>query len=245
MTPPNPTVAACIAAMAVDPSRPRLTFYSVAGDRTELSGTVLLNWGAKVAGLLIDELGARIGDTVAVMIPDGWQKAGILLGAWWAGMVVTDSDDAGAAAAFVAQGEDASCDEIFVVSGHPFGFPSTNVAAHQRDYTSSVQIQADQFMSRVAVPDTQSAVLDGLTVGAAGEATWAAAEQLSPTDRVLTVGPWSLTGEVFSNLWGPIAAGAQVIHCADAATADLRHRAVAESATVTIGVTIAGVPRLR
>ena len=72
-----------------DVHRPRLTTYT-AGFRTELSTASLANWSAKVAGLLLDELGAAPGDVVFVGVGAGWQSAPILLGTWWAGLTVTD-----------------------------------------------------------------------------------------------------------------------------------------------------------
>ncbi len=243
MTSPSVAVAAALSAMDTDPSRPRLTAYSATGDRTELSGTVLLNWGAKVAGLLVDELGAGPGDVVSVLTPSHWQTAGILLGSWWAGLSVTDADDASAIAAFVPEGGDSACDEVFVVSGHPLGAPSREVAAHQRDYSSAVLSQADRFSPRFSA--SAVTVESGPTADEAGAQLVAAAAVVSPADRVLTVQPWTVTdGGVFSRLFGLIAGGAAVIHCSDFDTADLVHRAQAEKATATMGIDLPGLPRL-
>src|ERR1700712_2809940 len=123
-----------------DAHRPRLTTYT-SGFRTELSTASLANWSAKVAGLLLDELGCRTGDLVYVGVGAGWQTAPILLGAWWAGLTVTDQDLPEAVAAFVPDGADpglGAADEVFVVSGHPLGAPSQAVAPHQRDFTTVV-----------------------------------------------------------------------------------------------------------
>lgn len=127
-----------------DPRLPRLVVYTDDG-RTELSGATLANWTAKVAGLLGDELGAVAGDVATVRLPAGWQTAPILLGAWWRGMTVTDTDGPSAIAAFVPDGADAAADEVLVVSGHPLGAPSTRVAAHQRDFTTAALPQADRL----------------------------------------------------------------------------------------------------
>ena len=133
-----------------DGHRPRLTTYRD-GFRTELSTASLANWSAKVAGLLVDELGCRPGDVVYVGVDAGWQTAPILLGSWWAGVTVTDTDLPDAVASFVPDGADPSmgaADEVFVVSGHPLGAPSRAVAATQRDFTTAVLPQADRFAAR-------------------------------------------------------------------------------------------------
>ncbi len=136
---------ALLAPLALDdPRLPRLVVHTEDG-RTELSQASLANWTAKVCGLLRDELGAVAGDVVTVMLPAGWQTAPILLGAWWAGLTVTAEDDPNAIAAFVTPGGDASAEEVFVVSGHPLGAASTQVASHQRDFTTAVLPQSDRL----------------------------------------------------------------------------------------------------
>ncbi len=147
----TPVIDTALSSLSLDPSRPRVTGYTADG-RTELSGTVLRNWASKVAGLLIDELGASPGDEVLVTTPAHWQTAGILLGAWWAGLSVSDTDGPDVVAAFVPPGADSDCDEVFVVSGHPLGLGLTGLPVHQRDYTSSVLGQADRFTARATTP---------------------------------------------------------------------------------------------
>ncbi len=239
-----------LAALRSDPSKPRFTGY-VADGRTELSGTVLLNWAAKVAGLLVDELGAAPGALVVVRTPAHWQTAGILLGAWWAGMTVKFDDDPTAIAAFVAPGEDADADEVFVVSGHPLGAPSRDLAGHQRDYTTSVLGQADRFAPRWPVAGAAAVVITSAGIASAdglGDrigSTWAG---LTSADRVLTAGAWSLGSDVVPLLLAPLASGASVIHSLDldpaADHAAWARRARTEKATVSIGVGIADLPRL-
>ena len=94
-----------LAALAVDPSRPRFTGYTALG-RTELSGTVLRNWAAKVAGLLVDELGAGPQDAVLIRTPANWQTAGLVLGALWAGVAISDDPAVTCCAAFVGPDDD-------------------------------------------------------------------------------------------------------------------------------------------
>ena len=49
-----------------NPGQPLVTFYDDAtGERTELSATTYANWVSKTAGVLVDDLGLDVGDTVA------------------------------------------------------------------------------------------------------------------------------------------------------------------------------------
>ncbi|RIJ71405.1 TIGR03089 family protein [Nakamurella silvestris] len=219
---PRHAVEAVIGALSVDPSRPRLTAFDPDGNRTELSGTALLNWASKVAGLLVDELGGEHGDVVVVRSPVGWQTAGILIGAWWAGSTVTSEDSADALAAFVADGGDALADEVFVVSGHPLGAPSRQVKPHQRDYTGAVLGQADRFGSRNSVSPEVLAVSGPPAVTVSEfDRQIRVGSALSAADRVVTGGGWDLPHQVVEQLLAPLAAGASVIVCADWADAGL------------------------
>ncbi len=47
-----------------------------------------LNWAAKTANLLRDELGAGPGSRIAVLLPAHWQTAAVLLGIWYIGAEV-------------------------------------------------------------------------------------------------------------------------------------------------------------
>ena len=107
MADPGVTESLLLPLMRGDAHRPRLTTYA-GGFRTELSTASLANWSAKVAGLLVDELGVGPGELVYVGVGAGWQTAPILLGSWWAGLTVTDLDLPEAVAAFVPDREAAS-----------------------------------------------------------------------------------------------------------------------------------------
>ena len=73
------TVDHLLAAVAADPSRPRLTWYDDAtGERVELSGATLQTWVAKTTHLLDGELGVAAGSRVAVALPRHWTAA-----VWW------------------------------------------------------------------------------------------------------------------------------------------------------------------
>jgi len=80
--------------------KPFLTWYDDArGQRVELSFKTFDNWVAKVANLLVEELGAGPGDRVAAVLVDHWQTAVVLAACWRAGVgVVVVEPGAGGAA---------------------------------------------------------------------------------------------------------------------------------------------------
>lgn len=228
-----------------DGHRPRLTTYA-GGFRTELSTASLANWSAKVAGLLLDELGCRAGDLVFVGVGAGWQSAPILLGTWWAGLTVTDLDLADAAVAFVPDGADPAlghADEVFVVSGHPLGAPSRSVAAHQRDFTTAVLPQADRFAPRSRVGADAVAVRT-----AAGPASvsdlleLAGSTDLAAQARLFSTRPWDLPEGVACTLLAALAVDGSLVH-SDSTDQELIDQASAERATVTAGFDAPGLPR--
>ncbi|MGI8591774.1 MAG: TIGR03089 family protein [Nakamurella sp.] len=228
-----------------DAHRPRLTTYS-GGLRTELSTASLANWSAKVAGLLLDELGCASGSVVYVGVPAGWQSAPILLGAWWAGLTVTDVDTPDAAAAFVPDGADSgvgAADEVFVVSGHPLGAPSLAVAAHQRDFTTAVLPQADRFSNRRLPPDLPAlSAADGVMTVAE---VFAAIEAVAPPagSRLGSIVPWSLPGGVVGTLLAALAVDGSLVQ-SDSTDQLLLDQIAAERATATVGFDAPGLPRL-
>jgi uncharacterized protein (TIGR03089 family) len=79
--------------------KPFLTWYDDArGERVELSYGTFDNWVAKVANLLVEELGAGPGDRVAAVLVDHWQAAVVLAACWRAGVgVVVATPGAGGA----------------------------------------------------------------------------------------------------------------------------------------------------
>lgn len=66
----------------LNPTSPRLTWYGSEGERVELSGRVFDNWVAKTANLLVDELDAQEGTTVALDLPVHWRSLIWLLSIW-------------------------------------------------------------------------------------------------------------------------------------------------------------------
>ena len=236
--------------LRLDPHRPRLTWYSGLG-RTELSTASLANWSAKVAGLLRDELAAPPGATIAVLTTPSWQSAPILLGAWWAGLTVTDRDDPSAVAAFVDGGDDAAADEVFVVSGHPLGAPSTGVEPHQRDFSTAVLAQADRFEPMAPLPAPESAAVttqSGVTTVADLLASARrSAGRIGPGGRVLSMMDMTLPQGVAAGLLGALDADGSLVQVTSdhrPAAAGLAGLARDERVTATLGVDVEGFRRL-
>ncbi|HEY5149260.1 MAG TPA: TIGR03089 family protein [Mycobacterium sp.] len=238
--------------LAGDSSKPRITWYGAG--RTELSTASLANWSAKVAGLLCDELGGTTGGVVVVRTTPSWQVVPLLLGAWWAGMTITDQDDPAALAAFVDPGADAASDEVFVVSGHPLGAPSTDVQAHQRDFSTAVLPQGDRFAPWGAGPAPDSPAV--LTAAGATsvvdllDQARAAAAAIGSGGRLFAVDPPTLPHGVVAGVLGALAADGSLIQIGPGFPAGADHAvrlasvAGDERATVTLGTDIPGLRRV-
>jgi uncharacterized protein (TIGR03089 family) len=232
-----------------DPHRPRLTWH---GDgRTELSTATLANWAAKTAGLLIDELGLPPGDAVEWRVRRSWQGVPLLLGAWWAGMVVTDLPGSDAPAAFVDEGDDSGADEVIVASSHPFGLASSQIGAHQRHVQDAVLPQADRFAPRRPGASAGSAAVltaaGALTIDELLDSAESAAAQIGSGGRLLSTIELTLPGPVCLGLLGALAADGALIQVVGPAVSDPARLAVIardEGATISMGVAIEGLPRL-
>lgn len=255
------TLAALLQPLRADPHRPRLVCHLADGARTELSGASLVNWTAKVAGLLVDELGAATGDVVSIRLAAGWQSAPIVLGSLWAGMTIIDDDDPDAIAAFVPPGSDAKAEEVFVVSGHPLGAPATDIAAHQRDFTTAVLPQADRLGAPAEIRADATAVtsVDGTTttvadlvrsarragdeLAGAGASVDAAAS--SPRPVLVSATAWTLPDGLVRTLLAALAADGTLVQCDPGLPAErVAAIAAAERGTATVGVDVRGLPRL-
>lgn len=66
-------------------THPWLTWYSVSGERVELSGRVFDNWVAKSANLLSEEFDLSPGDVVGIDMPGHWKSAALALACWHLG----------------------------------------------------------------------------------------------------------------------------------------------------------------
>src|SRR2546421_9487923 len=135
------------AAVAVDPTRPLLTWYDDAtGERTELSGATLANWVAKTANLFVDGVGAGPGDEAVVLLPPHWQTAAVLLGAWSAGLAVSTAPGRGEVGfATPARATELTQPERYLVGLHPFGLPLREVPPGYLDYAVEVRTYGDGY----------------------------------------------------------------------------------------------------
>ncbi|MGS0686132.1 TIGR03089 family protein [Nakamurella sp. GG22] len=257
MTTPSPaggiTAAVLGPLLAGDPHRPRLIWHGAG--RTELSTATLANWSAKTAGFLIDELGAHPSDTVVWRVRRSWQGVPLLLGSWWAGMVVTDLYDRAAeseaAAAFIDEDDESGADEVIVASSHPFGVGKGALPEFYRHVSDAILPQADRFIPHRPGADADSVAVvtnDGsVTITELLDRTARAAEAIGPAGRVLSTVDLTLPDRVCSALLGALAADGSLIQVTHEAAADadaLARIAADEGATVTFGVDVAGLPRL-
>ncbi len=227
MTTPTEVLAR---AVGRDPARPRLTFYDDrTGERVELSGATLANWVNKTGNLLIDELGAGPGVSVAIDLPRHW-----LLAVWWLAV-----DAVGAAvvngAATTAQhplvavigpdgvGSPPPADEVVAVSLLPLGAPFTQpLPPMVRDYAVDVRGQPDHF--------SVSATGDH----AAGDRAAALAQDwsLAPNDRLIAYSPQI---DLVRDLVAPLAADASVVWIRNLAADNFVERMAAERVTKGVG----------
>ncbi|MGJ0119113.1 TIGR03089 family protein [Williamsia sp. MIQD14] len=223
-------------ALATDPASPLFTFYDDASDeRTELSTLTAMNWAAKTANFLRDEIGVAPGDHVAVDLPEHWQTFTILLGAWWAGAEVVLGADPSASVAFCTRDRldaHAGIDEVVVAPLDPFALPVGDLPIGVTDFGSGVRVHGDQFAPIVGGP----AALDGRTVaevvGAAADR--ATADGITAGARVLSTCRWDgVDGLIRGVLAAPVA-GASLVHVSHADAAVMAGRADTEKATVSL-----------
>ena len=177
-----------------DHARPLLTYYDeTTGERTELSGATLGNWAAKIANFLRDQAGLMPGDGVRVDLPEHWQTAAVLLGAWWAGAHVVHGGSEAAEeprVAFVSRDRmDAhDADEVIVVPLDPFAMGSRDLPVGVDDFGEAIRAHGDRYTPS-GVGDL---ALDGFSTA---ELAGAADPSLGAGDRVLSTRPWD-TAEV-------------------------------------------------
>ena len=257
MTAPSPTggITASVLGplLAGDPHRPRLIWHGAG--RTELSTASLVNWSAKTAGFLLDELGARQGGTVVWRVRRSWQGVPLLLGSWWAGMVVTDLYDAAAesaaVAAFIDEDEESDADEVVVASSHPFGIGTAGLPDFYRHVADAILQQADRFIPRSPGPIADSPAVvtnDGpVTIAEVLLRATTAAEIIGQAGRVLSTVDLTLPDRICTAVLGSLVADGSLIQVTREAHADngaLARIAADEGATVTLGCDVAGLPRL-
>jgi uncharacterized protein (TIGR03089 family) len=226
--------------LVADPGGPLVTFYDDAtGERAELSAKSLANWVAKTHFLLVDELGAAVGDRVFVRLPVHWLAAPILLGCWYAGLeVVTDP-----ATATVAFGDADSLsalitpdrlDGAFAVSLLSMARPSTPPPG-LADYASSVRPMPDSWTAVRAQAGPEDAALAGRSRAELAQAARQAADELGlgPAGRLIWTAPWSGPEGWVASLLAPLAVGGSVVLVRNPDQALAAARAEAEHATVS------------
>ncbi|MGY1754916.1 TIGR03089 family protein [Blastococcus sp. SYSU D01042] len=265
-TPPAALPADLLAAaLRRSAATPLLTSYDDATDeRVELSAATLANWVAKTANLLQDECDVGPGSTVALALPVHWQTAAVLLGAWSCGAAVLDTalEDEGRAAgadvvlaaqerlpALAEAVGDASATELWGLSLHPLGLGMTGYAGPARDFAVEVRVHGDVFFPHQDPdPAGPGLVVGGasLSLGSLGAAAAELADRLGLTDgdRVLVDERTAEEAGPVAWLLAPLAAGASIVLCRNAAPDRLAARVASERVTATFGVRVDGVRTL-
>ncbi|GAA3687771.1 TIGR03089 family protein [Gordonia hankookensis] len=236
-----PTITSAVFDAVTDWSQPLLTYYDHAsGERTELSGATLGNWAAKSANFFVDELGLGPDDEVLVDLPEHWQTAAILLGAWWAGTHVRlpGSDVDGSTPGAVVTSADRlggydDADEVLVASLDPFAMGVRDLPVGVTDFAGAVRVHGDQYsMSRrVTGPALDGEPTDDVLASARAAA---ASDGIVAGTRVLTVRPWHTRDQVVGNLLAPLVVGASLIAVSHADETRLAGLADTERAGLTL-----------
>ncbi|NMO01147.1 TIGR03089 family protein [Gordonia sp. TBRC 11910] len=229
------TITAALLDAVADYSQPMLTYYhDGTGERTELSAATLGNWAAKTANFLRDEVGVLAGDDVVVDLPEHWQTAAILLGAWWAGAHVhTGSSDVGHVSVAFVTLDDVDrydADEVVVASLDPFALPLKDLPIGVADFGSAVRVHGDQYS---AAGIAAGSALDGRSVTEVLDAARAGAVDAGITAglRVLTTLPWHDADGIVGQLLAPLVVGASLVTVADPDPAKVEAKLAAERAT--------------
>jgi uncharacterized protein (TIGR03089 family) len=229
--------SAFAAAVAVDPTRPLLTYYDDdTGERTELSGTTLDNWVAKTANLLVDGCGLDTGDTAAVLLPPHWQTAAVLLGCWSAGIAVDPADPDVVFCAVDRTAQAPAAADRFALGLAPMALPLHDVPPGFVDYVAEVRGHGDRFQPYAPVPADAAAGPDTDHAALLDRARARAAELgIGPADRVLADA--DTLPDPVDWLLAPLVAGATTVLCARLDPARLARRITDERVTLTPSAT--------
>ena len=226
------TLTGLILARIPDHAQPLLTYYDEGtGERTELSAATLGNWAAKIANFLRDEGGFVPGDQVRVDLPEHWQTAAVLLGAWWAGAHVLIGDHEGdARIAFVARDRldsgAADADTVVVVPLDPFAMGVRDLPVGVDDFGESIRAHGDRYSpsgaGELGLDELSTAELAGTGFEA------------QPGDRVLSTRPWHTADTIRADLVAPLLAGASLVWVRGADAERLERIAATEKATAVL-----------
>lgn len=219
MTTPNDLLAR---QLTRDGSRPLFTFYDDAsGERVELSVATTANWVAKVANYLLDEHGIDPGEVVTIRLPLHWQSAMLLLASWAAGAQV-------------------SFDEAGVVTFTDSDRPAAGGGGGGDTVVLGLAPMGADFARLVAAQPDAFVALDP-----AGEDLVAAtAIDLPAGSRVLSVLPYDGADAISYGLIAPLTVDGSVVLVRHPDPAKLAEHADTELVTHTLGVDVAGLPRL-
>ncbi|MFC7546729.1 TIGR03089 family protein [Plantactinospora sp. GCM10030261] len=232
--------------------QPLLTYYDDAtGERTVLSATQLAGWAARTAGLLHAGCGLDIGARAAVLLPPHWQTAGVILGAWSAGVSVYGRASFLAGLPDVGPGTDEPFDVAFVsrrrlddwledvpAAEHRFvldlaapGTPPGVPPAGYRDYLTEARRHPDSLPAYAPIRRDDSATVDGTSYRDWGNLAreLADAKGLRGGDRVL-VDAAEHENPVYW-LLAPLSVGASVVLCANLDTDAVATRVAREQIT--------------
>lgn len=221
--------------LAEDPTKPLITHYDdAAGTRVELSRATVANWAAKTANWLCDELDAEPGHRALIRLPAHWQTLGVLLGAWWCGMQVTDDPD-GAEVAFVGpsgDGGDAQVVAIVALDALGMGLPD-DPPADTVDYLTEIRLHGDHFAPLGPIPSDTPA-LHGQTVEHLVAEAHTRARRLGSDARVLSTLDWDTPEALLDGVLSVLAASGSLVQCSPAAAETLDARAEMEHVTVRL-----------
>ncbi|TQS46688.1 AMP-dependent synthetase [Cryptosporangium phraense] len=193
------------------------------GERVELSVRELSGWAARTARLLHEDCRMQVGDTAAVLLPPHWQTAGVLLGAWAAGVSVSYQgwstagllDGAPVDARFVSAERRRSFLENLPEATHCFVLGMGREVVDDLDYDVEVLRYSPDLPSYAPLRWTDEASVGGTTYRELGSIAAGVADQigLRAGDRLLVDAAsfeqpihWLLT---------PLAVGASVVVCAN------------------------------
>jgi uncharacterized protein (TIGR03089 family) len=217
--------------------KPFLTWYDDARDqRVELSYKTFDNWVAKVANLLVEELGAGPGDRVAAVLVDHWQTAVVLAACWraGAGVVAVDPDAGGSAlaaalgggvaAAFVREERVAEAAGMLAAPAGPVLVALTADLAGRSDhdlgaalnFTRVVPAMGDLFAATADPPGEALRVVGDGGAATVGELLGEAARVAGGTglgdrDRLLSGLPLLTPAGAATGLLAPFGSGAGVV----------------------------------